>query len=233
LSGDDQIRAVLVDLDDTLYPQADWLRGAWERVADVAHDCGIPGHALLRALNEECERGSDRGGVIDRALARIGVHDGPVQLLVAAFREHEATRLEPYPGVTDALERLRAYAPLGLVTDGDPRIQRSKLRSLRLADVFDVIVISDEYGRWRRKPDPYALLLAAAKLTTDPSACVYIGDRPTKDVAAAEAAGMRSVRVFTGEYAAAPDDPPAWRTAEDLPEAVRSLVRLMAGARSR
>jgi putative hydrolase of the HAD superfamily len=218
---------VLLDLDDTIYPQSQWLRGAWTRVAAVASMFDIPRDALRHALEEVCADGSDRGRIIDRALERIGATSAPIPSLVAAFRDHQAVHLDAYPGVRDALRSLRSRARLGVVTDGDPQIQRSKLRSLGLADVFDVVVISDEYGRSRRKPDPYALLLAAAKLQTDPDGCVYIGDRPAKDVAAARAAGMRSIRVHTGEYAKEPDHPAAWRRVADLPAAVRSIGPLL------
>jgi putative hydrolase of the HAD superfamily len=224
---DHPIHAVLVDLDDTVYPQQQWLSGAWDRVADVAEACGMPRAALRRALDDVCSEGSDRGHVIDRALERVGIADAPMPMFVAAFRQHEAPRLETYPGVREALDALRSRVRVALVTDGDPRIQRSKLRSLGLADAFDVVVISDEYGRARRKPDPYALLVASAKLRTDPDACVYIGDRPTKDVVAAHAAGMRSIRVRTGEYARDPDVPEPWLCAADLVQAARSIDALI------
>jgi putative hydrolase of the HAD superfamily len=176
-------------------------------------------------------RGSDRGRIIDRALELLGITDVPVEPLVEAFRAFDADPLHPYSGVREALSWLRQRVPIAVVSDGDPVVQRVKLDALGLAGVFHAVVISDDFGRARRKPDPYSLLVAADKINVDPEGCIYVGDRPEKDVAAARAAGMRSVRVRTGEYASAPDLPGAWLVAQDLPTAIRAVAPLLPGPR--
>jgi ribonucleotide monophosphatase NagD (HAD superfamily) len=55
---------------------------------------------------------------------------------------------------------------------------------------------------------------------------VHVGDRPAKDVRGAAAAGLRAIRVRTGEYAALPDDPAPWRTARDMPAAAAIVLAL-------
>lgn len=214
------IDAVLFDLDDTLFPQEQWLDVAWRTVA--RHAVGIDEERFFFALRDVASEGSDRGRIIDRALERIGAV-ASVPPLVEIFRTCYVGRLDPYPGVARALWALRRRLPVGLVTDGDPAIQRSKLRALSLEDAFDAIVMSDDLGRMYRKPHPIPLLRAAKRLGVPPHRCVYVGDRPAKDVAAALAAGMRAVRVRTGEYASLPDDPPPWWSAADAIEAIDRL----------
>jgi putative hydrolase of the HAD superfamily len=107
--------------------------------------------------------------------------------------------------VPAALAALRARCPIGLVTDGDPGIQRVKLAALALSDAFDVVVLSDELGRRYRKPHPAPFRAALSALGAAPSAVLFVGDRPDKDVAGAASAGMACIRVLTGEYAGAPD----------------------------
>jgi HAD superfamily hydrolase (TIGR01509 family) len=127
---------------------------------------------------------------------------------VAAFRAFAPYRLAPYPGAVEALSALRRLVPVACVTDGDPGIQRAKLRALRLEDAFDAVVISDELGREYRKPHPAPFLRALDLLGVPASAAVHVGDRPEKDVAGPAAAGMAgAVRVRQGEYAEVPDDP--------------------------
>jgi putative hydrolase of the HAD superfamily len=214
---------VLFDLDDTLYPQRSWLSGAWRAVAIRATDYDVEPDMLLRALLAVSSEGSDRGRIIDRALALVGAEGVPVAPLVDAFRRHAPDRLDTYPGTHRALALLGHRVPLGLVTDGDPRIQRNKVRALGLSGRFATVVYSDELGREHRKPDPLPFHVALGQLGFDPADAVFVGDRPEKDIAGALAAGVRPIRVHTGEYAAAPDEPAPWASVRDVVAAIALL----------
>jgi putative hydrolase of the HAD superfamily len=218
------IEAVLFDLDDTLYPQASWLEGAWHAVALRAAADGVDPTALEAELHAIAARGSDQGRIIDQALASLGAERVDVAPLLRAFRGHQPTRLEPYPGVDDALGRLGARVPLGIVSDGDPEIQRAKLDAVGLGARFAVVVLSDEHGREHRKPAALPFERALAALGVEPAASVYVGDRPEKDVAGAAAAGMRSIRVRTGEWRARPDDVRAFACLDTVVEAIDLLL---------
>lgn len=229
-AGGAPVRAVTVDLDDTLYPQSDFLDGAWRAVAARGADLGVDPVRFLAALRGVAAEGSDRGRIVDRALALVGAADRPVAPLVAVFAAHTPERLEPFPGVVEALARLRAAVPVAVVTDGAPAGQRAKLRALGLAEAVDAVVVSDELGgRAARKPDPRPFRAALAALGADPATTVHVGDRPGKDMLGATGAGMRAVRVRTGEYADLPDDPawPAWRTVDSFAAAVDELLALV------
>jgi putative hydrolase of the HAD superfamily len=219
------IEAVLFDLDDTLFPQSAWLDGAWARLAEVAEADGVPRAQFTDALAAVAAEGTDRGRIIDRALAAIGRADVAVDGLVDAFRSHAPASLPPYPGVPDALASLRARLPIALVTDGDPRIQNAKLDALGLDRAFDVVVLSDELGRERRKPHPAPFEAALRGLGVPAHGAVFVGDRPDKDVAGADAAGMRVIRVRTGEYRDAPHGITPWAT---VPDAVAAIDLLLA-----
>ena len=226
------VTAVCFDLDDTLFPQAEWLAGAWRAVADRAARDGLDRVALHRALVATAAGGSDRGRIIDRALARVGAADVDVAPLVETFRTYRPRHVAPYPGAEDALRRLTERVPLGLVSDGDPLVQATKLDVLGLAGLFTVVVWSDEQGRTRRKPDPTPFRRAVDLLGRPAAEVVYVGDRPEKDVAGASAAGMRAVRVRTGEWAAQPDDLRCWCSVETVVDACAWLDRALDAPRS-
>ena len=220
--NDGPIQAVLFDLDDTLYPQAEFLAGAWRAVAVASATLvGLPDDTVLEALTGVAAEGSDRGRIIDRALERLGIRDVEVSSLVDVFRSHTPARLHPYRGARGALASLREQVPIGLVSDGDVGIQRAKLRALGLEAAFDAIVFSDELGREHRKPDPLPFNTALEALGVRAAGAVYVGDRPDKDVAGATGAGLRAVRVLTGEYAAEPGEVAPWRQAPDVFAAIR------------
>ena len=130
------LRAVLFDLDDTLFPQADYLAGAWRAVSVRGIEWGIPHEAFARELKSIAAEGSDRGRIIDRALARVGRSDVASAPFVDVFHAYEPDMLEPYPGVADGLVALGERFQLGLVTDGHPAGQRAKLHALGLSMQF-------------------------------------------------------------------------------------------------
>jgi UDP-N-acetylglucosamine 2-epimerase (non-hydrolysing) len=213
------VEAVLFDLDDTLFAQQGWLAGAWEAVAEAGVSHGADASTLREALVAAAAEGSDRGGIIDRALASVGAAGIPVSPLVEAFRSFEADALEPYPGVHEALAALSRRIPIGLVTDGDVRIQRSKLRALGLEHLFDTVIFSDELGRHYRKPSSEPFRAALAALGVEPERAIFVGDHP-KDVAGAAVAGMRAIRVRSGEHRGAPDGVKPWATVDGVVEAI-------------
>ncbi|MGH8888234.1 MAG: HAD family hydrolase, partial [Acidothermaceae bacterium] len=221
------IAAVTVDLDDTLFPQAAWLGGAWEAVAAAGQTLGLDADALHERLVAISAAGSDGGRIVDRALLAIGCSEVDLPALtpglLAAFRSHSPDHLDCYPGVTAALVAVRGKVPVACITDGDPHIQRAKLRALGLADSFDAVIFSDELGRQYRKPHPAPFLRALDLFGVDAAEAVHVGDRPTKDVVGPESVGMRAVRVRTGEYKDQPDDAGGarpWQTYDDAAAAL-------------
>ena len=223
---------VVVDLDDTLYPQADYLASAAAAVGVAAGQAGLDGDAVHAALRAELAAGSDAGGTIDRALLAAGVpaRDLPalVPPLVAAFTHHEPVRLAPYPGVPEALEALAAAAPLACLTDGNPGIQAAKLAATGLGRLLPVVLVTDTLGgRAARKPSPVGLLALADSLGVPADRLLVIGDRPGKDVAVAAAVGARAIRVRQGEYATAPDEPHAWAVTDTFPAAAELALDLL------
>jgi putative hydrolase of the HAD superfamily len=228
---------VVVDLDDTLYPQAEYLAGAAAAVGTAAGSAGLDGAAVRAALIAELAAGSDKGGTIDRALLAAGVpaaqladHLAP---LVAAFVGHAPDRLAPYPGVEAALRELAGAAPLACLTDGNPAIQAAKLAATGLDRLLPAVVITDALGdRSVRKPHPAGLYAVAAQLGVPADRLLVIGDRPGKDVAVAAAVGARAIRVAQGEYATAPDEPRAWAVVGSFPEAAELALTVLGSSRS-
>jgi putative hydrolase of the HAD superfamily len=219
------IDAVLLDLDDTCFDQREFLAGAFGAVARQAGELGVDEGRLRDALITIAAAGSDRGGIIDRALQTLGASI-PAGPLVDVFRSYRPDRLSPYPGVREGLGQLRRLAPVGLVTNGDPAGQRAKVAALGLDDAFDALVFSDELGRSFRKPHPAPFRQALRLLGADPGRSYFIGDHPDRDIAGAQNVGMRAIRVQTGEYGTRPDVVTPWRTVPDAADAIAVLCEL-------
>jgi len=217
------LELVIVDLDDTLYPQSAWLAGAWPAVAAATTELGADEAAVLFHLERIAAAGSDRGHIIDRALAAAGVEHANARALVDVFLAHRPAILSCYPGVIATLAEVSSVASVVVVTDGNPLIQRHKIETLGIEPYLAGIVVSDELDRSLRKPSPAPLLVALDLVECDPEHAVMIGDRPGKDTLAARRAGIAAIRVLTGEYASVPDRPEAELVAEDFVAAVAAL----------
>jgi FMN phosphatase YigB (HAD superfamily) len=225
--------AVVVDLDDTVYPQAEYLAGAAVAVAAAAGRLGLDRCAVEQAFRAELAAGSDRPGTIDRALLATGVAASAVPdlvpALVAAFAGHAPERLNPFPGVEDALRALGEAAPVACLTDGNPVIQEAKVAATGLGPLLGAVVVTDRLGgRGARKPHPGGLLAVAERLGVPADRVLVIGDRPGKDVAVAAAVGARAIRVRQGEHAAAPDVPRAWAATDSFPAAAAIALGALA-----
>jgi putative hydrolase of the HAD superfamily len=209
-------QAVVFDLDDTLYPERDYVRGGFHAAAAWAEShLGIPcgqGFAELWLLFEQ----GVRGDTFDRWLAAHGLAAaGLRERLVQAYRDHEPA-LAPFPGIRELLGALRGRCRLGLLTDGYLRVQQAKFAALRLAPAFDAAVFSDEWGRdaWKPSPIPFAAVLRA--LGADAAQAVYVADNPAKDFLGARRSGMAGIRLWRADGEYAPLEPATAEHAPDL-----------------
>lgn len=198
-----------VDLDDTLYPQWDYLVGAAGATAERARSLGLPKEAFLDAHLAILRTGSANGRTVDRALAALGLEteaaSSLVDPLVEAFVAFRPARLSCAPGARQSLEALRRVVPVALYTDGRPEIQRAKLSALGLDVAFDLVLITDEaLGRGRRKPHPAGIEHIATAFGIAPDQLLVIGDRVDKDVEVARRCGASAIRVRAGEFAGVP-----------------------------
>jgi putative hydrolase of the HAD superfamily len=197
-------RAIVFDLDDTLYPERDYVLSGFRAVAAwVEPNLGIAaeqGFAEMQALLDQ----GVRGEIFNRWLERHGLlDDARVARLVELYRQHEP-EISPFPEVASLLNSLRTRYCLGLVTDGYGEVQQRKLAALNLAGYFDAVVFADEWGRGAWKPSPvpfYAVLERLGHLS--PAESVYVADNPAKDFLGARRVGMATVWVRrpTGFYA--------------------------------
>ena len=189
------IKAVVFDLDDTLFPESDYVKSGYRAVArEIQKRYGLDGAEteLIELFN------SDRTNVFDHYLERheIAVSDRTVGELVEIYRAHKPD-ISLSEGVSHTLEVLRGKGyKLGIITDGRPDGQRKKIDSLGLSGLVDKIIITDELGDEYRKPNPKAFELIAAHFGVSFEEMLYVGDNPKKDFAIGKY-GVKTVRLIS------------------------------------
>ncbi|GAB1596681.1 HAD family hydrolase [Lysobacter claricitrinus] len=193
-----RIRAITLDLDDTLWPIAP----AIDR-AEAALDAWLAAHApqvfarwpldvrqRLR-LQIDAERPhmahdmtAQRQWMLERMFVEAGedaarAHD--------AFEAYFAARceVEHYPDTVDALERLAAHVPLASVSNGNACLAR-----IGLMPLFRFQLGAREHGA--AKPDAGIFLAACERLGVEPQHVLHVGDDVELDVVGAARAGLRT-----------------------------------------
>jgi len=203
------LAAVAFDLDDTLYPERDFVRSGYRAVAEWAEAHLGLAAPIVQAELEALFAAGIRREVFDLWLEERGldtsrwVHD-----MVSVYREH-SPHISMFADAAAMLQDLESHGVRrGVITEGFRNVQESKLRALGLAEAFEVVVIGGEEARERWKPSraPFDEWLQRMKVDAEESC--YIGDNPAKDFRGARETGMRTMRVRRAEGLHAREEPP-------------------------
>lgn len=111
-----------------------------------------------------------------------------------------ATEVILYPGAVDTLRTLRSHSmKIGLVTNNGRKGTELTLSRYRLENLFDAVVTRDDCDDMKPAAEP--VLKVLTELNVASSETILIGDG-IMDIMAARAAGIQSVAVATGPFAA-------------------------------
>lgn len=192
------IRAVLFDLDGTLYDRDALANALFERqYRDFAGDLrGISRERFLRDVHAMDEHGHGEKESGYRNLVRVWDLD---DTLAPRLIEHFWATFEGLcvlsPDTAATLEALRERnLMLGVITNGPVGRQRRKLELLGLAGSFDAVLVSGEEGC--RKPDAEIFQRALARCGVAAHEALFVGDHPVADVEGAHRAGLFAVWMF-------------------------------------
>ena len=232
------LKAVLFDLDDTLYDQQHnsrlALRAVFDRypvVQNVTFDefeeqhVEFLEHYHLRVLSGEMTLDQARFARF-RGLLSLHVATPDFAMVYTAqalYRETYLANERLIPGALALLERLRADGlKIGLVTNSTVIEQTGKINRLGLAPLLDVIAISEGVGI--AKPDPRIFVHTLEKLQCSAEEVIMFGDSWSSDVMGACAAGIRVV--WLNRYARACPDSSLAREIAAL-EPLESIIELL------
>ncbi len=191
-------RAITLDLDDTLWPiapvieRAELALHAW-MLANAPRAAKRYPVATMRALRDAIALANpqfahDFTAQRKLSLAHALVESGhAAELAEAAFTAFHVARnrVDLYPDVDHALDRLVAQVPLAALTNGN-----ADLAQIGLQHHFRFALGAREHGAG--KPDAGIFLAACKRLGVEPADTLHVGDDPELDVVGAARAGLRT-----------------------------------------
>ncbi|MFD1613966.1 HAD family hydrolase [Gelatiniphilus marinus] len=179
---------IVFDLDDTLYNEIDFLESAFVEIA------GFLSTKLNKSANqiltEMLSYYNNKQNAFKEVLAKNHLTDVDVEYLLKIYRNHL-----PNISLTNQNKKLLEHLKgrvhkLGVITDGRSTQQRNKIKALGLADFFDDVIISEEFGS--EKPNVANYEYYTNKYGNGFN-YVYIGDNTKKDFVAPNALGWTSL----------------------------------------
>jgi putative hydrolase of the HAD superfamily len=200
------LRAILFDIDDTLYSTTEFARRARRNAVEAMIERGLKMDAevVLKELDEViAEFGSNYAHHYEKLLQRLlpesleGLNPSlVVSAGIVSYHDTKFKELRPFEDVLPLLTDLKtAGVRLGVVTHGWTVKQAEKLVRLRLLPFFEplAVIISEQVGISKPNPKIYAKALRNLDLPADE--VMYVGDNPTHDIAPPQSLGMPTVWV--------------------------------------
>jgi putative hydrolase of the HAD superfamily len=209
------LRIIFFDLDDTIYPEREYVLSGFRAIANWAESRWGLTCAVTLAEFQSYFASGYRQDVFQRWLAEKNLPAAALQEMVQVMCTHTpgiSLRIEAKV-LLDCLQQ--ASYTLGLVTEGRRKVQEAKINALGLDRWLSAKVIMGEEETAHWKPSAVPFERALALLSGDPKQAVYIGDNPRKDFRGARTLGIRTVRVRYADGLHFGEEP---ATSEDAPD---------------
>lgn len=177
---------VAFDLDDTLAPEALFLRSGARHAARWIHDLypAVDPRRIEDAVDLAICNRTNHYSAVEEVMRQYGLlSQADMKTVVREFRHHrpDPSIYRMAPSMIALLEAIRdAGSAIALVTDGRSITQRNKIEALRLGRFIhaDDILISEETGHDKMHPDSFIKLMEMHPEAMD---FHYVGDNPAKD----------------------------------------------------
>jgi putative hydrolase of the HAD superfamily len=188
------IKAMVFDMDDTLYEEKEYVKSGFKKLDEwIIQRFEFTGfyETALDLFNS-----GERKFLFNKTLEKLNLEydDTLIKYMVDQYRSHE-----PDIHLTEdaewVFENLRNTVKIGLISDGYLVAQEKKVNALKLHEKFHAVILTDRLGREHWKPShiPYEQASLELKVTHDQ--CVYIGDNINKDFITAKKLGWTTIQI--------------------------------------
>ena len=192
------IRALLMDIDDTLF---DFQTSSRNALSIAFRAFGLPFTPEMweryRALDAELWQRFERGEITKEALyverfrvffAEYGLEADPAAFNAAYFREL-GDQCNFMPHCEQALRQLHAQYKIFIVTNGNTEIQTRRIAASGMAQYFDYVFISEQLGTKKPEKDFYDKVFQVIGPARREHA-IMVGDSLSSDMQGGRNAGI-------------------------------------------
>lgn len=172
-------KALVLDLDDTLYAEINYLKSAYHFIATQITEQPI---ILSNKMLEQYYQGVN----VFESLAKN--YSIEMSTLLDWYRFHQP-EINLFANVSDTLKEFSSLYKYAVITDGRSKTQRNKIQALGLNQFLDSLVISEEIGSEKPSLENYQKVMSDLQCDQ----YIYIGDNLKKDFITAKKLGWITI----------------------------------------
>lgn len=193
------MRAVIFDLDNTLYDIAQYNCGAFQAIAQyLSSNYSLSSDLLYcRLVDIWYKRTSMYPKLFDEFLDEFNLIS-ELQVVIKIFNSYDG-HLQLFSDVLPTLKKTQKMKfKIGLITDGNLERQKRKMKLLNIDKLFDVVIFTSELQHPKPSEIPFVKMLNILKI--NPESSYYVGDNPYIDFKGAKKVGLKTIRLRKGEF---------------------------------
>ncbi|MBM2833088.1 MAG: Gluconeosis factor [Candidatus Brocadiaceae bacterium] len=196
-----KIKAVIFDLDDTLYDcSGSLIDASRSRAAKALVEAGLPctEEEVYQLQKELTEKYGPYYHVFNEIVNKYNADSKLVTIAYKAYNSSEVSEIKPFPYIIPTLKELKGKGyKLFLLTVGVHERQEKKINILGLKPYFDEIVISDqEIGL----PLEDCMRDLVGRHDINFGEAVMVGDRVREELRIAKSLGMTTIQMLHGRF---------------------------------
>ncbi|HCC48136.1 MAG TPA: hypothetical protein DEQ38_08515 [Elusimicrobia bacterium] len=190
------IKAVILDIDNTLMDFMRMKRAAVDAAVDAMIDAGLPmhkDHLREKIFEIYWKEGIEDQNIFDKVLMKeFGKVDPKILAAgIIGYKRAKEGHMTLYPHVKMALtDLLKMGVRMGVVSDAPRLSVWMRIVGLGLHHYFEHVVTFEDTGEKKPSPKPFKKILSLMEV--EPAAAIMVGDWAERDIKGAKAFGMKT-----------------------------------------
>ena len=193
------IKAVIFDLDNTLYDQREYIKLLLKLISRIiSQEYGLESEKNYHWLIDHwIKKGPFYKYYFDDVVTHFDLKKEEIRRFIDISQTFKPDTMQLYPEAEKVLSELKKKYRLFLLTDGNVLAQRNKIEALKISGFFEKIIFTAEF---KQKPHPssYLEVLNSFSLNANEVACV--GDNPLVDFCSPNELRMITIRIKKGYF---------------------------------
>jgi len=148
---------IIFDLDNTLYHQEDFDRGAFEDIAyALKKETHLPLNNIANFLiNHKKIKGNKYNKLFNDALTKYDLPQDLLPIMLSQYSLHNGRRISNESSLIPLIKKYLTNKKIFVVTNGPIKVQQTKVSCLAIEEFATVIICSSNEPK-QLKPNPYA-----------------------------------------------------------------------------